>query len=86
MLVERERDAAAGIVKGSKGAGVRTMVGKTPWRTAPAILKTSPISHTMTNWIERASAEPDLQFAISCGVKTMTNGRWSVDVCWARDS
>ena len=58
------------------------MVGKTPCRTAPAMLNTSPISQTIMNCTERASAELDLQLAISCGVKTMTvacqrNGRAS---------
>lgn len=67
---------------------MRTMVGKTPWRTAPAMLKTSPISHTMMNWIERASAEADFQFAINCGVKTMTDKSRSrsADIRFGRNS
>lgn len=40
----------------------RTIVGRTPCMTAPIMLKTSPSSQTMMNWIERASALPRWKF------------------------
>lgn len=46
------------VVEGFK----RTMVGRTPCKTAPRMLKTSPRSHTMMNWTERASALPRWKF------------------------
>jgi hypothetical protein len=46
------------------------MVGKTPCRTAPKILKKSPASHITMNTTDRPSAELLLQFSIICGEKT----------------
>ena len=50
----------------------RTMVGRTPCRTAPMILNTSPRSHTMMNWTDRASALLRWKFWMICGEKTTT--------------
>lgn len=50
--------------------GMRTIVGKTPCRTAPRMLKMSPASQMMTNCSDNASAELFLKFSIICGEKT----------------
>ena len=47
-------------------------MGRTPCRTAPRILKTSPSSQTITNWIERPSALLRRKFSTIWGEKTTT--------------
>ena len=48
------------------------MVGRTPCRTAPRMLKTSPRSQTMMKTMERPSAEERRMFSIIWGEKTTT--------------
>lgn len=45
-------------------------MGRTPWRTAPKMLKKSPSSHIMMKTTERPSAELRFQFSMICGEKT----------------
>lgn len=52
--------------------GRLTIVGSTPWRIAPRILKTSPANQTMMNCSESPSAEPLLKFSIIWGENTTT--------------
>jgi hypothetical protein len=56
------------------------MVGRTPWRTAPRMLKTSPASQTMMNWRERPSAAPRRKFSMICGLKTTTQHAMEMDL------
>jgi hypothetical protein len=48
------------------------IVGKTPCRTAPRILKTSPTSQTTRKRRERPSADPRRKFSMIWGEKTTT--------------
>jgi hypothetical protein len=48
------------------------MVGSTPCRAAPRMLKTSPSSQTMMNCSERPSALPQRRFSTIWGEKTTT--------------
>ncbi len=58
----------------------RTMVGSTPWRTAPKILKTSPASQTMMNWSDKPSALLRRKFSMICGEKTTTQQAMEMDL------
>lgn len=46
------------------------MVGRTPWKTAPRMLQTSPASQTMMKKTERPSAEERRKFSRIWGEKT----------------
>jgi hypothetical protein len=48
------------------------IVGKTPWKTVPRMLNTSPVSQTLTKSDERPSAEPRRKFSTIWGEKTTT--------------
>jgi hypothetical protein len=56
------------------------MVGRTPCRTAPRMLKTSPASQTMTNWRDRPSAALRRKFSMICGLKTTTQHAMEMDL------
>jgi hypothetical protein len=56
------------------------IVGKTPWSTAPRILKTSPASQTTTKRSDRPSADPLRKFSMICGEKTTTQQAMDIDL------
>src|ERR1700761_7001022 len=49
-----------------------TIVGRTPCRIAPRMLKTSPANHTTINTIDSPSAEPLRKFSMIWGENTTT--------------
>lgn len=78
-LAERSCQCLGVPGKSVVGGGMtwRTMVGRTPWRTAPRMLKTSPTSQTMMNCTERASALLRWKFWMIWGENTTTSSRVS---------
>lgn len=56
------------------------MVGRTPCKTAPRILNTSPASQMIRNSNERPSAEPRRKFSIICGEKTTTQQAMEIEL------
>lgn len=55
-------------------------MGRTPCRTAPRMLKTSPASQTMTNWRDRPSAALRRKFSMIWGLKTTTQHAMEMDL------
>ena len=59
------------------------MVGKTPCRTAPRTLKTSPVSQMMTKKMERPSVLERRKFSIIWGEKTTSQQAIEMEL-WRR--